>query len=216
MTALLLALVGTAIAAPSAIRALSKSEKKQTAQIARNQANKQINQRAAGLSVASAESANSAGVAAGVSDGAIGTDQLSSAIPAASASANSETITSGAHQIVPLNSEEFDTANMHDNVFDNSRITVPVDGIYAVSAGVEWEANPDGARLLRLQTNGSEAIATANQPPVDAATAQSVTTFVALAAGEYVEMLIFQDSGVPLDLSPPDGASLQVVWQAPG
>lgn len=217
MAALLVAVAGTAIAAPAAIQsALNKSDKKQIKKIATSQANKQISKRAAGLSVASANTANSADIAKAVPNGAIGTGQLASTIPAASAYTTGQSITSGSHATLALNSEDYDTADMHDNVFDNSRITAPVNGIYAVSALVEWEANTSGARLLRLMENGTDPIATVNQPPVTAATAQSVTAYVALAAGEYVEVLVFQDSGGPLDLSPPQGASLQLTWQAPG
>ena len=49
------------MAAPTAIKSiLSKKEKKQTKKIARNQANNQISQRAPGLSVANANTANTA------------------------------------------------------------------------------------------------------------------------------------------------------------
>jgi hypothetical protein len=219
MAALVVAVVGTAIAAPAA---LNKAETKQVKKIARSQANQQIGKLGPGLSVASAgtadtaNTASSAGTANTVENGAIGTAQLASTIPAASAYTTGQTITSGSHTIVALNGENYDTAGMHDNVFDNSRVTAPVDGIYAANGLVEWEADTSGARLLRLQKNGSVQIASVNQAPVTAATAQSVTAYVALAAGEYVEMLIFQDSGGPLDLSPPQNASLQLTWQAPG
>ncbi|HSD25521.1 MAG TPA: hypothetical protein VLB79_14470 [Solirubrobacterales bacterium] len=61
VTALVVAVVGTAMAAPTAIESvLNKKEKKQTKAIAKNQANSQITQRAPGLSVANANTANTA------------------------------------------------------------------------------------------------------------------------------------------------------------
>jgi hypothetical protein len=65
VTALIVALAGTAMAAPGAIKSvLNKQEKKQTKNIARNQANNQITQRASGLSVRRAETAGRADTAA--------------------------------------------------------------------------------------------------------------------------------------------------------
>jgi hypothetical protein len=59
--ALIIALAGTAIAAPTALKSvLDKQEKKQVKKIAKNQANNQITQRAPGLSVANANTANTA------------------------------------------------------------------------------------------------------------------------------------------------------------
>jgi hypothetical protein len=59
--ALIIALAGTAMAAPTAIKSvLNKQEKKQTKKIAKNQANNQITQRAPGLSVSNANTANNA------------------------------------------------------------------------------------------------------------------------------------------------------------
>jgi hypothetical protein len=61
VAALVVAVVGTAMAAPTAIESvLNKKEKKQTKAIAKNQANNQITQRAPGLSVANANQANTA------------------------------------------------------------------------------------------------------------------------------------------------------------
>src|SRR5215207_8290052 len=59
--ALIIALAGTAMAAPTALKSvLNKQEKKQVKKIAKNQANNQITQRAPGLSVANANTANTA------------------------------------------------------------------------------------------------------------------------------------------------------------
>jgi hypothetical protein len=71
--ALVLALAGSAVAGVATISVLSKKEKKQTRKIAKNE----IKKAAPGLSVASAQIANT------VQNGAIGTGQLAKSIPAA-------------------------------------------------------------------------------------------------------------------------------------
>ena len=214
MAALLVAVVGTAIAAPAAIRsALNKSEKKRIAKIA----NQQITKRAPGLSVAGAGTANSANLAQAVQNGAIGTAQMANGIPAASAYTTSQSIPNNTTTDLVLDNEHYDTANMHSNATDNFRITAPVDGIYAVSAQVAWDINPNGERILRLMLNGTDPIATVNQLPVTgAAQAQSVSAQVELDAGDHIVTEVHQNSGGSLGLSGPIGASVQVTWQAPG
>ena len=112
VAALLVAVVGTAIAAPAAIRsALNKSEKKRIAKIA----NQQITKRAPGLSVAGAGTANSANLAQAVQNGAIGTAQMANGIPAASAYTTSQSIPNNTTTDLVLDNEHYDTANMHSN-----------------------------------------------------------------------------------------------------
>ena len=60
VTALVIAMGGTAIAAPDALRKLDAKEMKQVKKIAKKEANKRIDARAGGLSVASADSAANA------------------------------------------------------------------------------------------------------------------------------------------------------------
>ena len=60
VTALVIAMGGTAIAAPDALRKLDAKEVKQVKKVAKKEANKRIDARAGGLSVASASSATSA------------------------------------------------------------------------------------------------------------------------------------------------------------
>ncbi len=64
VAALIAALAGTAVAGVATISKLSGKEKKQVAKIARKEADKRITKRAAGLTVAAANSANTATVAA--------------------------------------------------------------------------------------------------------------------------------------------------------
>ncbi len=110
--------------------------------------------------------------------------------------ATSTTITFGA--------ETYDTATIHDNSVNNTRLTVPV-GIKAgrISASIVFDpANTTGVRTIRLLKNG------ASFPGVPEATVQaSVTNVVSfstplleLAAGEFFEVQAVQTGGAAVNV----------------
>jgi hypothetical protein len=86
--------------------------------------------------------------------------------------------------------EVADTANMHSDTTNPSRITAPVAGTYIISASVRWNSAA-GDHLLDIEKNattflaGNVAGATAFFPPIN-----SVTTVAQLAAGDYVEAVV--------------------------
>ena len=102
---------------------------------------------------------------------------------------------------VPLDDEVFDTANMHDNVVNNARLTTPRDGIYVVSAHVSWWNNATGIRELNIVAYKSHTVSTIGSSRIGAAsawhTAQSVTSVDRFSTGDYVEMEVRQESGGP-------------------
>ena len=74
-------------------------------------------------------------------------------------------------------------------------------GKYYIFANITWES-PIGTGLwgLRLQLNGKTVIAEQSLPNTAAPfrISMSVGTLYALAAGDYVEVQVFQNSGNPL------------------
>jgi hypothetical protein len=102
---------------------------------------------------------------------------------------------------IGFSGEEFDTANLHnasclggDPV---TRLTAPIDGLYQVSAGVVWTTNPTGTRFLGIRKNGSDDLyQVASRIPASAdVPEQSVSTLVSLDAGDYLEVVLSQNSG---------------------
>ena len=97
-----------------------------------------------------------------VLNGSLGTAEFSSSIPAAYVGQTTgQSIPDGIATTLAFNTESsgsaaggYDTASMHDNVTDNSRLTAPVTGIYDVTAGVAW-APGTGRRELFVLKNGS-------------------------------------------------------------
>ncbi|HET9103668.1 MAG TPA: collagen-like protein [Solirubrobacteraceae bacterium] len=86
--------------------------------------------------------------------------------------------------------EVADTANMHSDTINPSRITAPVAGTYIISASVRWDTQL-GDHLLDIEKNattflaGNVAGSTGSFLPIN-----SVTTVARLAAGDYVTAVV--------------------------
>jgi hypothetical protein len=100
-----------------------------------------------------------------------------------------------------FNSERWDSANLHETATNSGRLKAPEAGKYYIFANITWES-PIGSGLwgLRLQLNGKTVIAEQTLPNSAAPfrISMSVGTLYALAAGDYVEVQVFQNSGNPL------------------
>ncbi len=117
--------------------------------------------------------------------------------------------------------ETRDNANMHDNVNDPSRLIAPIDGLYVITAELDWRsvAAPGTFRLASLRLNGTNhQVAGSQVAPVPTGvdgsfTSHSVVTTLKLAAGDYVELYADQDTGGALAIAE---AFLQMTWISPG
>lgn len=120
-----------------------------------------------------------------------------------------QSVGSGVFTAVVFTGEDFATPNQsganafHDNVTNNTRMTAPVAGVYRLVANIAWAASATGPRWLRFRKNGSDFIAGVIEPGPDATNAceMHVTTEVKLAATDYIETMVRQDSGGNLDLA---------------
>lgn len=105
--------------------------------------------------------------------------------------------------IIPFDAESFDSATLHDNATNPSRVTVPSAGKYSVAAGVRFASagSAGNYRTVRLYRNGvsvSTVWLAGNVVGVSVPFADTVSC----AAGDYLELAAYQDSGVALGLSP--------------
>ena len=170
-------------------------------------------------SVGETEIASSAVGSSEVIDGSLGTSELSSTIPAARVTNSADELTRDhIGESLPFDSERYDTAGMH-TATNNSRLTAPVKGIYAVSASVTWSSDPDGSRFVGLKKNGDTFIAAQTQPAIAGnATDQEVSHQVLLQEGEYVEVRVHKVSGNPLAVLKFQESSpeFSMTWLAPG
>lgn len=101
-----------------------------------------------------------------------------------------------------FNSERYDYGVMHDNATNNSRLTAPSDGIYVITANVVWAAHATGHRTLSIQLNAATTIGstrvlvTSGSVPARMA----LTTQWEMNKTDYVEALVYQNSGGNLDV----------------
>jgi hypothetical protein len=98
---------------------------------------------------------------------------------------------------------DYDTNGIVNLAGFPTRLTCQTAGVYALTAAIEWQASAGGSqRVVFLRINGGPTIIAEDvRPPVGggAVTAQTVTAEYQLAVGDYVEALVFQDSGGALN-----------------
>jgi len=156
-----------------------------------------------------------------VANSSLGASELSHSIPAARVTRSSaQAIPDSQNTSLAFDQERYDTADVHDNATNNSRLTAPVPGIYAVTAQFTWGGSAgSGSRFAGLMKNGSTLIARSQELPGD--DDENITTQVRLVAGDYVEVLVLQTSGGSLNVAA-NGLAQQITpefsmsWLAPG
>lgn len=111
-----------------------------------------------------------------------------------------QSIPSGAWTALAFNSEVTDSDGLHSLAANPERLTAPSAGMYLVGGGVTLDSAAAGRRGLAVQLNGSSDLVLSVTPAVSGGyTRLAVCTLVLLAAGEYVTLRAFQDSGAALN-----------------
>lgn len=91
---------------------------------------------------------------------------------------------------------------------NSTRLTAVRAGVYRVTAGVVWNANSTGFRLLSIRKNGANDFGLVRDDAAVNEHGQTVSVDLSLAVNDYVEMMLRQNSGGSLaiqantDLSP--------------
>jgi hypothetical protein len=103
------------------------------------------------------------------------------------------------HTAVAFTAEDFDTDTMHDNATNNTRITFTTAGKYIIIANVSWASNATGIRQIRIRKNGTDDFdldaRTLVVPHSGLGIAQEVVTIMSVSATDYIELMVYQDSG---------------------
>lgn len=100
-----------------------------------------------------------------------------------------------------FNSERFDTDSIHSTASNTSRLTATTAGVYQITGHVRWASNATGSRLLYIRENGTAAISYEQiAASVNGEGIMDVTALWKLAAGEYVELVTWQNSGGALNV----------------
>jgi hypothetical protein len=140
----------------------------------------------------------------------------------AQTTASSREVPSGVETIVRWFSEEWDSHNLHSNVANQSRVTIPsgFGGAYLVCTTISFRGgDPDGYRRVRILLNGSAEWAQAEEIPAagNARTSVCCVALVNASPGDYIQVEAYQDSGTALELLSADeddelGCELSVLY----
>lgn len=106
------------------------------------------------------------------------------------------TLANNTETALAFTTELFDTDSFHDNSTNNSRITIPTgkSGYYLLSANMSIGAVTSGQADIRIRKNGSQiGYYPMGQNATNASSTASDVFY--LTAGDYVELVGFQDSG---------------------
>lgn len=137
-----------------------------------------------------------------------------------------QSVANATDQGLTFDSERFDlpvTSPSHSTSSSTSRLTVASgnQGYYHIGCNVNFASNATGTRRLAFWVNGittGTRIAHVVLPAVSgAATVLTLTTYWALAAGDYVEVAAYQDSGAALNAVAAASYSPEfwMTWDAP-
>jgi len=112
---------------------------------------------------------------------------------------NTQSINDNSFTAITFDSEDHDTGAMHSTATNTSRLTVPANagGAYLVCGGTRFAANGTGTRVVRIVKNGATQVSTGTAVPGNASVDVVIATscLVVLAAGDYVELQAYQNSG---------------------
>jgi len=115
----------------------------------------------------------------------------------------SSQLTSTTDYIVPLNNEAIDTHNMHNTSTNNSRIVIPMDGVYLIIAQAFFAHQADGYRQLTILVNGSDSSFSTKkelQPSSFVTGRLQAVANISLTTNDYVEMKFTHNSASSIDL----------------
>ena len=117
-----------------------------------------------------------------------------------------QTISNATFTAISFNGEDFDTDGFHDNVTNNTRITIPSGkgGKYLFTVSGYFADNATGTRTTALYKNGS---LIPKARCIWRREGLAISAVLSLVATDYIELFVYQDSGGNLDVN--DATSIQ-------
>jgi hypothetical protein len=111
-------------------------------------------------------------------------------------------ITNAVFTPIEWTTEEYDVGSMVNLAVHPTRITIPVSGIYLITANMEWDAGTTGLRSCMVIRNGIDVIASANAQRVGPlhTTRLSCSTMHPLNASDYLQLYAYHNDGGSLDV----------------
>lgn len=110
------------------------------------------------------------------------------------------TISTASDTALTFNSERYDADTIHDTGSNTSRLTCKTAGKYIIVGHVEFASNATGARQVFIRLNGTTDIGRQAYLSPGSATRFCITTIYDLALNDYIELVVWQNSGGNLDV----------------
>lgn len=107
---------------------------------------------------------------------------------------SAQAVPNGSSTAIGFNTEYYDDHSFHDTSTNNTRLTVPISGKYLVKGTVRLAASPGTGGSVWIRQNGSTPVGQAKLGNLSPYVA-TVITILDLDADDYVELMVYQDSG---------------------
>lgn len=102
---------------------------------------------------------------------------------------------------ITFDSERYDTDSLHSTSSNTSRLTASVAGKYLIFANLSFATNTTGYREFTVRLNGSTYVLDDTRVPVTGnRTIATISGIYQLAAGDYIEAVVYQTSTVALNI----------------
>lgn len=126
-------------------------------------------------------------------------------------------IPNGAETVVAFDSQRYDTDGIHSTVLNTARLTCKTAGKYIIIGQGRFDTHATGVRYFYIRLNGSTLLALF-MVGMDAIYRFSspITTIYDLAVDDYVEFVVYQNSGGNLTLSAAPNHSPEFMMQRIG
>ena len=108
-------------------------------------------------------------------------------------------INSSAWTPLIFNNERYDTDNIHDLIVNTGRLSCWTAGKYAITGHIAWPHSLTNNRGIRVRLNGTTIIA-GHCVNSTGYSEESIVTIYELAIFDYVELLVYQSTGVPINI----------------
>ncbi len=112
-----------------------------------------------------------------------------------------QSITNNTFTAILFDAEDFDTASYHSTSSNTERLTAPTTGYYLVSANMPWDNCGGNVRKMSIFKNTGEWY-TASDGDNASGMFMVATTIVQLNAGEYVKLMVWQNTGSNCNVAP--------------
>lgn len=96
-----------------------------------------------------------------------------------------------------FNTESYDDAAYHDNVTNNSRLTIPATGRYMIFGQINFSAGSNSRYAAIIRLNGTTDLGLTDATYGGGTPVIQVQSIANLTAGDYVELQAFTNAGTP-------------------